>query len=143
MFKQASWEDEIYHSMEKQLVSNQLENSYGFKRLVQAAEYLSKAASIFEAVNMADAAEGITQTLQSLANDLQEAKSKEDNKKQMLKHVEQVKNRLASLSGDDKWLGVKSEWLLPEMQYIGNPEKEAQQMHAFKQLKPSHFPDVK
>jgi hypothetical protein len=74
MFKQASFEDEIYRSMEKQLVSNQLDTSHGFKRLAQAAELLNKAASIFEHAGMSEAVEGITQTLQSLTDSLNGAK---------------------------------------------------------------------
>jgi hypothetical protein len=139
MFKQASFEEEIYRSMEKQLVSNQLDNDHGFKRLAQAAELLNKAASIFEQAGMPDAVEGITQTLQSLAEELHGG-AKNEAAGRMHRHVEQVKNRLATLSGDDKWLGVDSKWLLPEMQHVGDPEKEAHNVHTFKQLKPSHFP---
>jgi len=142
MFKNTSFEDEIYRSMEKQLVSNQLDNSYGFKRLAQAADLLNKAASIFEQAGMPEAVEGITQTLQSLAEELHDG-PKSEAAGRMHRHVEQVKNRLATLSGDDKWLSVDSKWLLPEMQHVGDPEREAHNVHAFKQLKPSHFPGVK
>jgi len=71
MFKRANFEEEIYQSMEKQLVSNQLERQYGFSKLALAAEYLNKAASIFEAADMSDIAEDITQTLDGLSNYLQ------------------------------------------------------------------------
>ena len=71
MFKTSGFGEEIYQAMEKQLVSNQLDNNYGFKRLAQAAELLNKAASIFERAGMSDTVEGITQTLQSLAEELQ------------------------------------------------------------------------
>lgn len=70
MFKNASFTDEIYRSMEKQLVSNQLENQHGFKRLAQAAELLNKAAEIFENAGMTDTADDITELLQDLAGAL-------------------------------------------------------------------------
>lgn len=70
MFKRSSFEEEIYQSMEKQLVSNQLENTYGFKRLAQAADLLNKAAEIFEQAGMTETAEDITEVLQNLAGAL-------------------------------------------------------------------------
>jgi hypothetical protein len=70
MFKKASFEDEIYQSMEKQLVSNQLENRHSFKRLSQAAELLNKATEIFEQAGMTETADDITEILQNLAGAL-------------------------------------------------------------------------
>ena len=70
MFKKTSFEDEIYQSMEKQLVSNQVENKYGFKRLAQAADYLNAAAEIFEHAGMSEQAEQVTEVLQGLAQQL-------------------------------------------------------------------------
>jgi len=70
MFKTSSFEEEIRQSMEKQLVSNQLENKHGFQRIAQAAEYLNVAASIFEQAGMNDTAEDITELLQNLAGAL-------------------------------------------------------------------------
>lgn len=67
MFKQASFENEIYRSMEKNLVSNQVEDKYGFKRLAQAADYLNAAAEIFEQAGMSEQAEEITEVLRGLA----------------------------------------------------------------------------
>ena len=71
MFKQASIEDELYHLMAKQLVSNQVESKFGFKKLAQAAELLNAAAEIFDQAGMSEQAEEITEVLNSLANDLQ------------------------------------------------------------------------
>lgn len=68
MFKTASFEDEIYRSMEKQLVSNQVETKHGFKRLAQVADYLNAAAEIFEQAGMSEQAEEITEVLQGLAH---------------------------------------------------------------------------
>lgn len=70
MFKQASFENEIYRSMEKNLVSNQVEDKYGFKRLAQAADYLNAAAEIFEQAGMSEQAEEITEVLRGLAQQL-------------------------------------------------------------------------
>lgn len=67
MFKNAGFEDEIYRSMEKQLVSNQVETKYGFKRLAQAADYLNAAAEIFEQAGMSEQAKEITEVLQGLS----------------------------------------------------------------------------
>jgi hypothetical protein len=70
MFKKASFEDEIYHSMEKQLVATQVENEHGFKRLAQAADYLNAAAEIFEQAGMSEQADEITEVLHGLSQQL-------------------------------------------------------------------------
>lgn len=70
MFKSASIEEEIYRSMEKQLVQTQVENKHGFKRIAQAADYLNAAAEIFEQAGMTEQATEITDVLQDLAQEL-------------------------------------------------------------------------
>jgi hypothetical protein len=67
MFKQAGIEDEIYRSMEKTLVSNQVENQYGFQKLAQAVNCLNAAAEIFEQAGMSETATDIAQVLESMA----------------------------------------------------------------------------
>ena len=67
MFKKADFEDEIYRSMEKQLVSNQVEDKHGFKRIAKAAEYLEAAAEIFDQAGMTREAEETISVLHSLA----------------------------------------------------------------------------
>jgi hypothetical protein len=69
MFKTGGFGDEIYRSMEKQLVSNQLEDKYGFNKLAKAADYLNSAAEIFEQAGMHKEAIEITKVLHSLAAD--------------------------------------------------------------------------
>jgi hypothetical protein len=69
MFKTGGFGDEIYQSMEKQLVSNQLEDKHGFNKLSKAADYLNSAAEIFEQVGMRKEASEITEVLHSLAAD--------------------------------------------------------------------------
>ena len=70
MFKQSSFEDEIYKSMEASLVKNQSENLHGFDKLAKATDLLNTAASIFDSVGMFSEAEDITEVLRSLAEDL-------------------------------------------------------------------------
>ncbi len=67
MFKTASFEEEIYKSMEKQLVSNQLENKHGFDKLAKAADCLNAAAEIFDQAGMQEEAADVTEVLQGLA----------------------------------------------------------------------------
>lgn len=70
MFKTASFEDEIYRSMEKQLVSSQVENKYGFNKLAKAVDCLNAAAEIFEQAGMSEEAAEITEVLHGLATQL-------------------------------------------------------------------------
>lgn len=70
MFKQSSFEDEIYRSMEKTLVNNQVEETHGFNRLAKAVDLLNTAAAIFEQAGMHEEAANITELLQGLAKDL-------------------------------------------------------------------------
>lgn len=70
MFKQASFEDELYRSMEKTLVKNQTENKHGFNKLAKAADLLNTAADIFDRAGMHKESEEIAQILQSVAIDL-------------------------------------------------------------------------
>lgn len=70
MFKTGSVGDEVFRSMEKQLVSNQLEDKHGFNKLAKAVDYLNAAASIFEQAEMHEEASEITKVLQDLAKQL-------------------------------------------------------------------------
>ena len=72
MFKQGSFEDEIFRSMETSLVKNQTENTHGFNRLAKAADLLNTAAEIFDRAGMTKEAADITQILEDLAKDLYE-----------------------------------------------------------------------
>ena len=56
--------------MEKQLVSNQVEKSYGFNKLAKAVELISAAAEIFEQAGMQQEAKEITEVLQELTQQL-------------------------------------------------------------------------
>jgi hypothetical protein len=70
MFKQGSFEDEIYRSMEKTLVKSQVEKEHGFDRVAKAIDLLNTAAAIFEQAGMQKEAEEVIQVLQALAKDL-------------------------------------------------------------------------
>lgn len=70
MFKQGSYEDEIFRSMEKTLVDSQVENTHGLSKLAKAVDYLNDAAAIFERAGMLEEAAQITEVLQGLTKDL-------------------------------------------------------------------------
>ena len=55
MFKNA-FEDEIYRSMEKQLVANQDNEKQGMKKMAQAINYLAAAASILDQAGLTEEA---------------------------------------------------------------------------------------
>lgn len=63
-------EDELFHSMQQKLSSNQLENKHSFTKLAKAVDYLNTAASIFEAAGMHEEAKKVTEVLQDLAKQL-------------------------------------------------------------------------
>ena len=75
MFKIGSFEDEIFRSMEKELVSSQVEQTYGFDKLDKAADYLSSAADIFEQAGLHKEADEILEVLQGFANKLNKTSS--------------------------------------------------------------------
>lgn len=70
MYKMGSFADEIYQSMEKQLVSNQLETKYGFDKLAKAVDYLNAAATLFENANMQEEASEIVEIINHLAKNI-------------------------------------------------------------------------
>lgn len=70
MFKKSSFEDEIYQSMEKNLISHQVENIHGFSKIAKAVECLNAAVDIFEQAGMNNTAIEVTQVLQDLAKDI-------------------------------------------------------------------------
>ena len=69
MYKQGSFEDELYRSMEKTLVKNQTEDTHGFQKLAQAADLLNAAADIFDRAGMRKESQEVTKVLQSVAID--------------------------------------------------------------------------
>jgi len=70
MFKIGSFEDELYKSMEKKLVSNQVESKHGFNKIAKAADLLSNAAEIFDQAGMKSTSNEILLVLTDLANQL-------------------------------------------------------------------------
>ena len=77
MFNDDDISNEIYKSMEKQLVSNQLENKYAFNKYARTIDYLNKAASIFDKAGMYQEANEIS----NIMNDFAAKISLADNKK--------------------------------------------------------------
>jgi hypothetical protein len=71
MFKQGSFENEIFRSMEKTLVKNQVENEHGLNKLAKAVDLLNTAAAIFEQAGMHEEAAGIIEVLECLAKDFE------------------------------------------------------------------------
>jgi hypothetical protein len=69
VFKNNNFEEEIYRSMEKQLVAKQVENKHGFNKLEKVTNYLNSAAEIFEQAGMKKEASEITKVLYSLTAD--------------------------------------------------------------------------
>lgn len=70
MFKQGSFEDEIFRSMETSLVKNQTEEKHGLSKLAKAADLLNEAASIFDDAEMFQESKDVSDILQNLAKDL-------------------------------------------------------------------------
>jgi hypothetical protein len=62
--------NELYRTMEKQLVNNQLENKYAFNKFARTIDYLHKAADIFDKAGMNQEANEITQVITSFASKL-------------------------------------------------------------------------
>lgn len=70
MFKQGSFEDEIFRSMETSLVKNQTETKHGFNKLAKAADLLNEAASIFDDAEMYQESGAVAEILQHLSEDV-------------------------------------------------------------------------
>lgn len=70
MFNDDDISNEIYKSMEKQLVSNQLENKYAFNKYAKIVDYLNQAANIFDKAGMQQEANEITKIMYNFANKL-------------------------------------------------------------------------
>lgn len=139
MFKFGSSEDELVRSMEKTLVSSQVEQRHGFNKIAKAIDYLNKAAELFEKAHMSETVVSINNALQKVAEDLNDAKSKVDYNDLLNKHAMQVRDRLATMSGNIDWLQVDIKWLIPELHFAGNPEKDALTLLT-KGLTPDQFP---
>ena len=67
MFKLGSFEEELASSMEKGLVSNQLENKFSFDKIAKVADYLSAAAELLDDTGHSAEADMVTKVLARLA----------------------------------------------------------------------------
>jgi len=66
MFKRGSIENELMDSMQKQLVSAQVEDQHKFDKLSKAIDYLNAAANIFEQNGLHKTAEEVTEILEDM-----------------------------------------------------------------------------
>lgn len=69
MFKIGSFEEELASTMEKSLVSSQLENRYSFDKVSKAADYINAAAELLDDTGFSVEAAVLTKVLEKLAND--------------------------------------------------------------------------
>jgi hypothetical protein len=132
MFKQGGFGDEIFRSMEKTLVKNQVDNTFGLSRLAKAVDYLNDAAVIFESAGMNEEASEITKVLQALTKDL----SKTANIHHLAK---QVKHYLSKMNPDYGWEQVDDKLLSLEIDPTLSAEQNAKRIRQEKNLSPDHF----
>ncbi len=69
MFKLGSFEAELAESMEKTLVTSQLENKYSFDKVAKAADYINAAAELLDDTGFASEAKVLTKVIERLADD--------------------------------------------------------------------------
>ena len=74
MFKTENFEHELMQQMEKNLVSNEVENKWSFDKIAKAADYISIAAEIFDDTGMYKEAEILTRMLEKLASGAEQNK---------------------------------------------------------------------
>lgn len=68
MFKNESNIEEIMASMEKKLVSNDLESQHNFNKIAKALDYLNTATMIFDKSGLHKEAKAIEKVLQEIIN---------------------------------------------------------------------------
>jgi len=89
MFKSGSIENELMHSMEKTLVSSQIETKHNFNKLAKAFDYLNAAADIFDKAGLQKESREVEKVLRVLATQelISNAFSTDDIGK-LLKHLD-------------------------------------------------------
>lgn len=129
MYKIGSFEQEIMKSMEKQLVSSNVETDHGFNKLAKAADFLNAAAAIFERAGLHQTALEISEVLNNLAkaaaappepvkskkvqNEMSEAGKKFEQISKDQKRIQENLKRIKELSKDK-----------PAVEYIKEPGKK-------------------
>jgi hypothetical protein len=68
MFKSGSIADELMHSMEKQLVVNQVEEQHKFNKLARAIDYLNAAANIFDKAGLNQESEDVINVIEDMSS---------------------------------------------------------------------------
>jgi hypothetical protein len=78
MFNRKSTSLELEEAMAKNIVANELEDSYGFENISKATDFINSAAEILDGVGLQKQAEALTVVLESLAKkDKKPAKKKQ------------------------------------------------------------------
>lgn len=70
MFKQPSFEDELFQGMQKNLVANKTEHQHGFSKIAKAIDLLNVAADIFDQAGMVSESQEITDILRGVMQDV-------------------------------------------------------------------------
>lgn len=71
-------ENELMNSMEKQLVSSQIEDQHKFTKLARAIDYLNAAANIFEQAGLRKEADDVTEIIEEIDSKGEEKASPEE-----------------------------------------------------------------
>lgn len=79
MFKRGGIEIELMDSMEKQLVSSQIEDQHKFTKLARAIDYLNAAANIFEQAGLRKEADDVTEIIEEIDSKGEEKEYPTDN----------------------------------------------------------------
>jgi hypothetical protein len=68
MFKDDDSQDEIYKSMEANMVSSQLEKKYAFNKIAKSIDYLNLATKLFDKAGMHSEANEVINVVKDLCN---------------------------------------------------------------------------
>ena len=75
MFKDNDVEQEIYKSMEANMVNNQLENKYAFNKIAKSIDYLHLATKLFDKAGMHQEADQLTNIVKEICNKINKNKT--------------------------------------------------------------------
>lgn len=99
MFKNNSFENELYKAMEKHLVANQVEDNHGFKKLAKAIDYLNNAADLFEDAGLYTEAAEVVDILETFAG--KKSKTKSSKSKPAKPRAKKPANQLSLFENDE------------------------------------------
>jgi hypothetical protein len=126
MFKNKSVVDDLISSMEKNLVKNAVEDTFGFDKIAKAVDYLNSAADLFDDVGLSAEAETITRVLESLAEKKKNSKKSKDSKDKEEKDSKKSKDskkketkKTTKKASDPYTDGITSEQMLKNLETSG------------------------